>query len=163
MKQKMIKALPVLVIALGALGLAACNGTAGNQDSPPLSIYSQQTTVANQGSLAQATETQQPDSVTSGESAQLDLSAFDAFPQWWRDLRTEDEKQTMLELLTPEQLEQLREQAEEWGEEGPPMTEGSQQAFVVPGAGGGSGSRIWTMTEDGLVEVGVDEIDLEDE
>ena len=160
MKQKMIKALSVLFIALGILGLAACSGMAVNQDSPPVSIYSQ-TTMANQDLPIHVTEAEQPVNVAPGESTQPDLSAFDDFPQWWRDLRTEEEKLMMLEILTPEQLVQLREQAEEWGEEGSPMPEGSQHAFVVPGAGAGAG--IWMMTEDGMVEVGLDDIDLEDE
>ena len=117
MKKNMIK---VLLLAFVVLGLTACNDTVENQDSP------------TESNNSQTTEAEQGVGGTSSESTQRDLSVFDDFPEWWQDRFTEAEKEILLDALTPEELEQLREQAEEWGEEGPPRNEGAQRIFTGP-------------------------------
>jgi len=125
------------LLAAVVLGLAGCNGREANQDSP-----------TGAGS-------------SSNESVQSDLSVFDDFPEWWQDSMTEREKQIFLDTLTPEELGELREQAEGWGESGPPIREGAQQIIIGPEEGTEGGAFM--MTEDGMIEVDLDEMDLETE
>jgi len=85
------------------------------------------------------------------QTTEYDLSFLDDFPEWWRESMTEEHKQMFLDVLTPEELEELREQAESLGENGPPHSEGTQQVIVPPGGGAGGGTFV--VTEDGLVPI----------
>lgn len=110
----MIKGLLLVFIVLG---LTACDGPVKNQDSP------------SEGG-------------SSSESAQGDISFFDDFPEWFRDSMTEEDKQMLLDSMTAEQLEEMREQVEGWD---PSMLEGTERKIVAPGEG-------IEPNEDGLIQ-----------
>ena len=124
-KKSFITLSMVGILTLATLGLTACGGADENQDS--------------------LTTTEE----SSNENSQHDLSVFDDFPAWWRDSFTEAELQIFLDVWTPEDLEEARQQAEAFGEDGSPQREGTQQIIVSPEQND-EDCDIWVMNENGL-------------
>lgn len=136
MKTNMIKG---LFTAFVVLGLAACSGAEENQVAPTAPP------VVEQGVIGTLSENG------------MDLAVFNDFPEWWLERMAEAHLQIFLEHWTAEDLEEARIQAETMN---PEMLERTQHMIVAPGESGGSGSGTFMMTEEGLVEVDLDDLDL---
>ena len=135
LKKKSFTKLAMLgVFVIVVLGLTACGSRSEIQDSP-----------------TETTATEQRAGGSSRVNEQMDISVFDDFPEWWRDATSEEEKLMILDAFTAEELEEFREQVEEWG---PTIQEGAQHVIVKPGD-----DSLTIGEENGLLIIGEKEAD----
>ena len=133
-KKSLAKFAMMGAFAIVVLGLTDCSGRSENQDSP-----------------TEITAAEQRAGGSSRENEQMDISIFDDFPEWWRDATSEEEKQMILDVLTAEELEDFKEQIEEWGSS---IQERTQHVIVRPGD-----DSLTIGEENGLLIIGEEEAD----
>lgn len=101
----------VLVLGVVVLGLTACGGAENNSESGEgnAKYNLESPTENNETNQGTGESSNQGSGSTSSGNGQLDLSFFDDFPDWWFEQMNQESMESLLELFSAEELEEMRQ------------------------------------------------------
>ena len=104
LKKKILTKLSMIgVLTFVVLGLTACGGAESNSESPA------ENNEPNQTNQATGESSNQGSGTPSSGNGQLDLSFFDDFPDWWFEQMEQESMESLLNLFSAEELEEMRQ------------------------------------------------------